>query len=157
MEIYVTSGTGEGPTPIAAFDAALIASGIANYNLIFLSSVIPPGSVIRRRKFRTPEDEYGHKLYVVVSRQDEQQPGRTAWAGLGWTQEQGGGRGLFVELHGGQRDRVEDDIRATLTAMVGSRTISYGEFESEIVGIECRKNPVCAVAIAVYQSSGWNP
>lgn len=39
MHIYVTTGTGEGPTPLAAFDAALINAGVANYNLICLSSV----------------------------------------------------------------------------------------------------------------------
>jgi arginine decarboxylase len=40
MRIYVTTGKGEGPTPLAAFDAALIDAGIPNYNLIYLSSVI---------------------------------------------------------------------------------------------------------------------
>jgi arginine decarboxylase len=46
--IQVTTGTGEGPTPLAAFDAALLDAGVANYNLICLSSVIPEASVIRR-------------------------------------------------------------------------------------------------------------
>jgi hypothetical protein len=50
MEIYLSTGIGEGPTPLAAFDAALNA-GIANYNLIVLSSVIPARSVMRRAKF----------------------------------------------------------------------------------------------------------
>ena len=45
MKIIVTSGTGEGPTSLAAFDAALLDAGVANYNLICLSSIIPPGSM----------------------------------------------------------------------------------------------------------------
>jgi arginine decarboxylase len=44
LEIQVTTGTGEGPTPLAAFDAALLDAGVANYNLILLSSVIPAGA-----------------------------------------------------------------------------------------------------------------
>lgn len=155
MEIHVTTGTGEGPTPIAAFDAALMNAGIANYNLICLSSVIPAGSVVRRTKFNTAPDEYGHRLYVVMSRHDERQMGRSAWAGIGWTQDHDSGRGLFVEVHGSDRNQVEGDIEATLKFMMARRPISYGGIESAVVGVECRDKPVCAVAIAVYQSAGW--
>ena len=42
MNIYVSSGIGYGQTKLAAFDAALNEAGIANFNLIKLSSVIPP-------------------------------------------------------------------------------------------------------------------
>ena len=31
MQIYVTTETGEGPTPLAAFDAALINAGVPNF------------------------------------------------------------------------------------------------------------------------------
>ena len=43
----------------------------------------------------------------------------------------------------------------TLESMINNRPLSYGPIESEIVGIECRSKPVCALAIAVYQSDGW--
>lgn len=155
MQIYVTTGTGEGLTPLAAFDAALISAGVANYNLICLSSVIPAESVIQRAKYVTPADEYGYRLYLVMARHDEQQQGKSAWAGLGWTQDQGSGRGLFVEIHGSDRAHVEGDIQATLESMIASRPRPYGSIESEIVGIECRDKPVCALVLAVYQSEGW--
>ena len=58
MKITVTSGTGEGPTALAAFDAALLNAGVANYNLIYLSSAIPNGGSIERSKFIMPADEY---------------------------------------------------------------------------------------------------
>ena len=44
MQIHLASGVGSGPTELAAFDAALAAAGVANYNLLYLSSVIPPAS-----------------------------------------------------------------------------------------------------------------
>ena len=155
MEIQLTTGIGEGPTPLAAFDAALIDAGIANYNLIVLSSVIPARSVLRQARYVARADEYGYRLYLVMARQEEQQAGRSAWAGLGWTQEQRTGRGLFVEMHGSERHEVESDIHATLEFMIANRSLSYGSIESQVVGIECRDKPVCALSVAVYQSKGW--
>ena len=155
MEIYLSTGIGEGPTPLAAFDAALINAGIANYNLIVLSSVIPARSVMRRTKYVAKADEYGYRLYLVMARHEEQQAGKSAWAGLGWTQEPRSGRGLFVEMHGSDRDSVQRDIHVTLESMIASRPLPYCSIESQVVGIECRDKPVCALSVAVYQSQGW--
>jgi arginine decarboxylase len=154
--ISVTTGTGEGPTPLAAFDAALLDAGVANYNLIPLSSVIPEASVVRRAEYASPLTEYGRRLYVVMARHDTDEAGSTAWAGLGWTQEAATGRGLFVELDGDDRHQVERDIEATLSSMTANRPLCYGAVESEIVGIECRGRPVCALAMAVYRSEAWD-
>jgi arginine decarboxylase len=156
LRIHLSTGRGEGPTPLAAFDAALRDAGVANYNLICLSSVIPPNSEIVRTRFDPPGDEYGHQLYVVMARMDEQIPGRIAWAGLGWTQDCGDGRGLFVELHGSDRADVERRIHATLESMMPARSYAYGPIQSEIVGVECHNQPVCALVIAVYKSRGWD-
>jgi len=70
LRIAIVSGIGSGPTRIAAFDQALISAGIANYNLVLLSSVLPPGSIIERRPFIAPAAEYGHRLFVVLARHD---------------------------------------------------------------------------------------
>jgi len=154
-EIIITSGTGEGPTTLAAFDAALLHAGVSNYNLIYLSSIIPTGSDLVRAKFVSSDWEYGHRLYVVIARRDETRSGKVAWAGLGWTQEMTSGRGLFVELHGKNKTEVEQAIQDTLHSMMAGRSISYGAIESEIVGIPCQDSPVCAVVVAVYRSEGW--
>jgi arginine decarboxylase len=156
MKIVITAGTGEGPTAVAAFDAALLRAGVENYNLIPLSSIIPPGSTIERATFVTPIDEYGHRLYVVMARCDVQTAGTEAWAGVGWTQEPESGRGLFVELHGSSKAVVHEAIHETLKSMQASRHHLYGPIHSEITGIMCREKPVCAVVIAVYQSDGWD-
>jgi arginine decarboxylase len=155
MQIYLTTGTGEGPTALAAFDAALIDAGVANHNLIYLSPVIPPHSVIRRTPYVASPNAYGDRLYVAMALQIEGQPGMGAWAGLGWTQDHADGRGLFVEIHGSKRAQVECDILTTLTAMMGNRPLRYGAIEMEVAGIECRRQPACALAIAVYQSECW--
>jgi len=153
--IVVSKGTGVGPTRLAAFDKALLAAGVENYNLIRLSSVIPPGTAIERARYVSDPDEYGRRLYVVMAEQRASEPGEGAYAGLGWVQEPGDGRGLFVECEGVSHENVHDEIVATLDSMTESRLRDYGPVESEIAGIECTGRPVAAVVIAVYKSEPW--
>jgi len=157
MKIQITSGVAAGPTPLAAFDAALRAAGVENYNLIALSSVIPPAAVLERARPGRRRDEYGHRLYVVMARHETSHRGEQAWAGLGWTQEPGTGRGLFVELHGSSKRSVENDIAMTLDSMKAARAdYDYGKNEAEIVGGTCEGDPLCALVIAVYSSEPWS-
>ena len=156
MLIRITSAVGTAPTTLGAFDAALQNAGIENYNLIYLSSVIPMGAVLKRGRYATPPGEYGHRLYVVSARHETTHLGEEAWAGLGWTQETETGRGLFVEFHGTSRRCVEAAIESTLESMKRRRPYDYGKNEYEIAGIVCEGEPVCALAVAVYPSEGWD-
>jgi arginine decarboxylase len=156
MKIQVASGVGSGPTPLAAFDAALRSAGIENYNLIPLSSVIPPGAVLERNRPERRHGEYGDRLYVVMARHETSVAGEQAWAGLGWTQEASSGRGLFVELHGASRRGVERDIALTLDSMKSARDYDYGKNETEIVGARCEGEPLCVLVLAVYASEPWS-
>src|SRR5262245_36782131 len=107
LRIAIGVGVGEGPTPLAAFDAALVDAGVANYNLIGLSSVIPPAATLVRERHVAPAADYGRRLYVVMSQMREGRPGHVAHAGIGWIQDPASGRGLFVEMHDGDRQRLE--------------------------------------------------
>ncbi|HEY8393713.1 MAG TPA: arginine decarboxylase, pyruvoyl-dependent [Thermaerobacter sp.] len=40
----LVTGRAEGQTPLTAFDAALLAAGVANVNLVRVSSILPPGA-----------------------------------------------------------------------------------------------------------------
>lgn len=156
LEIVVTRGTGSGPTPIAAFDQALLDAGIANYNLLYLTSVLPAGSRVVRRAFQAPREEYGHRLYVVLAHRETRIHGESVWAGLGWVQAPETGKGLLVEMHGTSERAVERGIGRSLEAMVANRHEAYGPIDSEMTGIECHVEPVCALVAAVYQSRGWS-
>ena len=153
--IVVTGGIGQGPTTLAAFDTALLDAGVANYNLICLSSVIPPGSVIERRRWRTPPPEWGQRLYCVMSQVREDRPGRAVHAGIGWVRDDDGGHGLFVELHDDDRDRLERDLHATLETMQRNRGMALGAVHTEIASARCDGVPVCALVIAVYAAQAW--
>ena len=76
MTIYIASGVGIGKTPLSAFDAALKDAGVYNFNLITLSSVIPPKSVIKLRKYKAKSEEIV-KLMPVAKNED---PRPTSWS-----------------------------------------------------------------------------
>jgi arginine decarboxylase len=153
--ITLAAGIGCGPTCLAAFDTALLDAGVANYNLICLSSVIPPGSRIERRRWHTPFQAWGQRLYCVLSQAREDRPGHTAHAGIGWVRDDEGGHGLFVELHDHDRDHLEHDLRATLETMQRNRGVALGSAQVEIASARCEREPVCALVIAVYASEPW--
>lgn len=153
--IVMARGVGRGPTELAAFDAALRDAGVANYNLLCLSSVIPPGSRIERTRWVTPAEHWGHRLYVVLSQARTSRPGETVFAGIGWVQEEAGGHGLFVELHDDDRARLQRDLAATLGAMQRGRGVELGPVQTEIAGATCESEPVCALVVAVFAAQGW--
>lgn len=157
MIIKLASGLGTGPTKLAAFDSALNHAGVANYNLIRLSSVIPPDTDIQisEQQLKNLPGGWGDRLYVVMAEQRESTPNREAWAGIGWVQEKKSGKGLFVEHEGESRKTVEDDIRDSLHALMATRNVDFGEINMHVVGTTCHRDPICAMVVAVYQASGW--
>ena len=155
LTIHLSTGVGEGPTELAAFDHALHEANVANYNLLCLSSVIPPRARVVRARHRPQAWDHGRRLYVVLSQMRQAVPGAQAHAGIGWVQEGEDGRGLFVELHDERRDRLEDDLHATLNAMRRYRDIGFGPVQTAIASATCASKPVCALVVAVYACDPW--
>ena len=156
MKICLTVGRGDGPTPLAAFDNAMYDAKVGNYNLIHLSSVIPPYSTIERTPFAGEPKDYGDRLYVVLAHRIETEAGKWAWAGLGWTQEPATRRGLFVEQAGSSEAEVRANTEATLKSLMARRPYEYGSIEMEVAGVECTGQPVCVMVVAAYTSRGWH-
>jgi len=156
MNIIVTEGTGDGLTNLSAYDKALCQAGIGNYNLIRLSSVIPPNTAVCTKKYTPCEDEYGNRLYIVESSCIETIIGKEAWAGLGWiTQNNDSGRGLFVEHYGSSEQEVKTLIEKSLESMKTYREEEHGDIYIKTTGITCKDKPVCALVAAVYKSEPW--
>ena len=161
MQIHLSSGIGTGPTKLSAFDAALNHAGVANFNLIRLSSVIPPKSElivhedsILLTKFLP--GGWGDRLYLVMAEARVDTPNAEAWAGIGWVQDKKTGKGLFVEHDGNSEKAVRRDIHQSLEALMATRNVNFGEINTYVVGRTCTHLPVCALVVAVYQSSDWN-
>jgi len=160
MQIHLATGTGTGPTKLAAFDAALNSAGIANYNLLKLSSVIPPATeiIVHQRGAISSGNmpgKWGDRLYVVMAEERVHTPNVEAWSGIGWVQEKNSGKGLFVEHQGNSEHSVRRDIEQSLSALMKTRDVDFGEIQMQVVGITCKRTPVCALVVAVYQASDW--
>jgi arginine decarboxylase len=158
VKIEIVSGSGSGKTCLAAFDRALFEAGVSNYNLITLSSVIPPQTeVVISEKRNVYTDEYGHKLYVVMAEAYATEPGKEAWAGLGWVHHtDNSGKGLFVEHNGENENKVIAQITDSLNSMAEYRPEEKGEIYHKTHGIKCSDLPVCSLVVAVYKSEGWD-
>src|SRR5476651_1981218 len=98
MNIQISEGIGIGPTELAAFDQSLVHAGVANYNLIYLSSVLPPRSQVTvEENPELPKGTWGDRLYVVMAQKRISQRNQEAWAGIGWMQDPKSKQGLLVE------------------------------------------------------------
>ena len=159
LVIQVASGTGRGHTALSAFDTALHEAGVANYNLIRLSSIIPPGAEVKVADGPIADQpgKWGDKLYVVKADKRITTPNDEAWAGIGWVQDQETRRGLFVEHEGSSEKTVRRDIEASLEDLQRNRSMVLGEMCMKVAGITCVDVPVCALVVAAFQAEGWEP
>ena len=162
LKIAVVSGVGKGATLLSSFDDALRHCGVYNYNLIPLSSVIPPGSEIVDR-FEAPDDEFGHRLYVVMAEARSAEPGKAVAAGIGWYQWHDG-RGVFVEheMVGDCREGAAESVCTLIGSSLKDLCAGRGiPFDSErvrcrISAAETEASPTTALVLGVYRAHGWS-
>lgn len=163
LEIKVVCGKGSGRTTLSAFDNALKTAGVYNYNLITLSSIIPPSSVISKiRRYEAAPEEFGHKLYVIKAEIRSEEAGKFLAAGLGWYQLDDG-RGVFVEheIKGETKVAVESEITSrienSLKDLCRFRRIKFDfkSVKSVVSIIQIKDHPTSVLVLAVYQSEGW--
>src|SRR3990167_4071717 len=165
MKITVTAGSGTGSTTLSAFDAALKAAGIHNYNIIKLSSVIPPESDVVVEKWKNASTEHGKKLYTVLAEIRSDLLGRSLAAGIGWYQISDG-RGIFAEHHDmieslntkEAEENVAKKIESTVRDLCVNRAYPFNKrnFKTIISSAEVKNKPTCALVAAVYESQAFD-
>jgi arginine decarboxylase len=157
MKLYLAKAIGRGSTELAAFDAALVGAGVANFNLIRLSSVIPPGGEIVEVD-RCPlarDGAWGDRLYAVYAEQRTSVAGEQVWAGVGWSQDPVTGCGLFVEHEGAREQEVRQRIKDSLNDLHLVRGIDRGPIHTCVVGAMCTGAPTCALVVCGYGTEPW--
>lgn len=156
LTIRVSRGVGTGPTRLAAFDHALRSAGVADFNLVRLSSVIPPHSVVLETELAQQiRGGHGDLLYCVYADAYSSTPGESAWAGMTWAQD-GSGAGLFAEHSGWSERDVRRELRHTLDAMIAGREPGYRRCGTVLSSIDCTARPVCAIVLASYRCVAWS-
>ena len=158
LTIRMSAGTGTGRTRLSAFDAALRAAGVADFNLIRLSSVIPAGSqVLDLGTDSQLPGAHGDRLYCVYADAYAVSPGEQAWAGVAWScRDDESGEGLFVEHGGPSRETVERDLALTLGDLSTGRGGGFTAAGRRLSSAVCVDDPVCAVVVASYRVLPWS-
>lgn len=155
-QIPVMTSVGYGGTALSAFHSALAAINLDGYNLIRLSSVVPPHTgVDRTGSAPAPSGVWGDRLYCVYAELRATVAGEQAWAGLGWVQRLDGRGGLFVEHTGRTEQDVARALRTSLLDLVTGRRDEFTSPDWMISGAACTDRPVCALVIAPYQTEPW--
>lgn len=95
MEIELVWGSAEGETPLSAFDAALAAAGIHDYNLVTYSSVVPADATVREVGTHDGRFDVGAPVGAVLAENVSAVANTTVVAGLGWATAAEGG--VFYE------------------------------------------------------------
>jgi len=165
MKIKVAAGRGEGSTTLSAFDTALKAAGIHNYNIIRLSSVIPPESEVVVEKWRNSPAEHGKKLYTVLAEIRTDLLNRSIAAGIGWYQTKDN-RGVFAEQHdiieSLNTEEAETNVAKKLEATVRDLCVNRGypfnkrNYKTMITSAEVKNKPTCVLVAAVYESQSFD-
>lgn len=148
--IQVVWGTGGGPTELAAYDTALADAGVHNYNLVTLSSVVPPA--YRVVELGTAKDlgPIGGQLRVVEAKTIT--AGGKATAGLGWAVGEKGG--VFIEAHENEsEERARTEIAQGLDTAINLREWEFDSRENRIVSSDGTTDYAAAVVLAVYDTS----
>jgi len=80
---FLTRGVGRHREKLASFEEALRRAAIANFNLVTVSSIFPPGCLIEHRESGMGKLKTGQIVFCVMSRAETDEPGRRVAVSVG--------------------------------------------------------------------------
>lgn len=149
-EFFVTSGKAFSPTSkLNAFDRALKHAGIAQCNLVHVTSILPRDCVQRE----PIEISIGTITYAVIARMDGYE-GQNIGAAIAWSMDNKEGYGIVAETHGYMDEEVLlKDVKWKIIEMAKARVINLGKINYKFETLSVPKgNYGCVVAVLVYIS-----
>ena len=121
-QMFFTKGMGKHRQNLQSFEEALRNAGIAQYNLVRVSSILPPRCKIISRKRGLAQLAPGQIVFCVMAEARTNEPNRLACAGIGLAVPSDTAKyGYIAEHHGfGMTQRVcsdyVEDMAATMLA-----------------------------------------
>jgi len=147
-KFFVTSGNAVSPvSEVNAFDLALKNAGLAQCNLVSVSSILPPNCTETKRK----ELSIGSITFTVLARMGGD--GRILiGAGIAWVWEKSRKYGLVAETHGHMdEEALKENLECKIREMARIRDIEIDEIsyrlENLMVPID---NYGCVIVALVY-------
>jgi arginine decarboxylase len=117
-KIFLTQGVGKHREKLSSFEMALRSAGIAQYNLVRVSSIFPPHAKLISKKDGTKLLKPGQILYVVMSENATNEPHRLVASSVGVAVPKDPSQyGYLSEHHSfGQTDKLAGDYAEDLAA-----------------------------------------
>jgi len=146
---FVGVGKGVGTRALNAFDHALLHAGMGNYNLLQISSILPPFS---RREDRIPLPK-SSLLPVAYSREIVEEPGIRIVAGIGvGVPSHPEECGVIMEYHGmGTKEDAERILREMVEEAMETRGVPVKECIVSAIEMISESKPSCVFAgVAVF-------
>lgn len=143
--LYLTSGSAEGLTPLNAFDGALLDAGIGHYNLVKVTSVVPPNAVIARELAPSPGAVVPAAFAAIHSVTPEEIISAAVAAAIPSNRNL---PGIIMEYSArGHKVEVEDIVRNMALEAMRLRGFEIGALES--VAVEHKVERIGSVIAAV--------
>lgn len=145
-KVFLTKGVGVHKDKLASFELALRDAGIEKYNLVFVSSILPPNCKIISREEGLKLLLPGQIIFCVFARNQTNEPNRLISAAIGVAvPKETDQYGYLSEHHAfGQKAEIAGEYAEDLAATMLASTLGI-EFDPEIAWEE-REN--------VYKASG---
>lgn len=148
-KFFVTQGEATSSvSSLNAFDAALRKAGIAECNLVQVSSALP-GDIER---IDNAEIEPGAVTFCVLARMDGKN-GETIGAGIGWawgTTKDGKRYGIVAEAHGHKaKEDLEKELKGKLEEMAKIRELKIEKIHMEVKSMTITGGKYGSVVVAL--------
>lgn len=145
-KVFLTKGAGRHKYQLKSFEEALRKAGVAQQNLVQVSSILPPGCKIISRENGLKGLVPGQICYCVMARADTDEHGRLVAASVGIAIPKDSAQwGYLSEVHGyGMNQQEAADMAEDLAAGMLGTTL----------GLEVDPNQAWSEKEQVYQSSG---
>ena len=139
-KMFFTKGVGHHRNKLQSFELALRNAGIEKCNLVCVSSILPPNCRIVTRQAGASLLKPGQITFVVMAREQTNEPNRLAFASVGLAQPKVSNQyGYISEHHGfGQTSKKAGDFAEDLAATMLASTLGI-ELDADAAWDERKK------------------
>lgn len=129
-KLFLTKGVGTHKEKLASFELALRSAGIAEVNLVHVSSIFPPGCQLVSREAGLKQLHPGQIVFSVMSRSETREPNRLMSASVGLAIPNDRTQYGYLSEHQafGQTGRISGDYAEDLAAGMLASTLGI-EFD----------------------------
>jgi len=144
----LVAGTGEAFTTLNAFDRALLAAGVSHFNLVKVSSILPPGCIPDKVDYLPA----GGVLFAAIGAIESSEPGELISAAVAVGIPKDPTRaGVIMEAHlFGTAQHCEEHVREMARTALSDRGDEIAKIESISVETEVKEHGAAFAAVVLW-------